>query len=215
MGFVHRAFVAAGVGFAVSAIVGCGSNGRLLSQSESNQLSAQLNSVQQALNDGQCRAAEDALANFENRLAGLSGVNSTLVQNLNQGASTIQALTSVRCAASTHTTPKHTHPKTTTITSSQTTTTDTNTQPTTTIDTNTEPIYTQTTSTTGGGSLTGTVSTSTTTSTSTSTSTTTPSGGQGLGAGGSTSTGTGTTGTSSGYGTQYGGGNAGDSGSGF
>ena len=43
MGFAKRAFVAAGVGFAVSALVGCGSSGQLLSQSEANQLSSMLN----------------------------------------------------------------------------------------------------------------------------------------------------------------------------
>jgi TolA-binding protein len=180
MGFAHRAFVAAGVGFAMSAIVGCGSSGSLLSQSEANQLTAQLNSVSSALYEGRCSEAEDALTSFQEKLAKLNGVDSTLVSNLNQGASTIEQLTSTHCDSDTQTqtrtradtTPTHTATTHTTTT----VTTDTDTVPTTTVTTSTYPTTTYTpppTSTTGGYSPTGTT-----------TATTPPppsSGGQGLG----------------------------------
>ncbi|HUY59207.1 MAG TPA: hypothetical protein VMV16_05820 [Solirubrobacteraceae bacterium] len=184
MGFTHRAFVAAAVGLAASALAGCGSNGRLLSQSQSNQLSAQLNSVSQALQDGDCHAAESALSGFESRLAALNGVNSTLVENLNQGASTIQQLTSTRCASFLQTKPKRTNTTTsakTTTTSTQTTASDTTTTNTYT-STYTNPYSSPSTSTTGGTSPTGT-GTDTTPTTGTS-----PNGGQGLGGGTTTTT---------------------------
>jgi hypothetical protein len=186
MGFTHRAFVAAAVGLAASVLAGCGSNGRLLSQSQSNQLSAQLNSVSQALQDGDCHAAESALSGFESRLASLNGVNSTLVENLNQGASTIQQLTGTRCAAELQTKPKHVNTTTsakTTTTQSDTTTTNTDTNPY--PYTNTTP----TTSTTGGTGPTGsTGSTGSTGPTGPTGPTTSPNGGQGLGGGATTTT---------------------------
>jgi hypothetical protein len=186
MGFTHRAFVAAAVGLAASALAGCGSNGRLLSQSQSNQLSAQLNSVSQALQDGDCRAAESALTGFESRLAALNGVNSTLVENLNQGASTIQQLTSARCAAELQAKPKHVK----TTTSANTTTTQTTQSGTTTTNTDTNTYTytdtTPTTSTTGGTGPTG--STGSTGPTGPAGTTTSPNGGQGLGGGGTTTT---------------------------
>jgi hypothetical protein len=180
MGFTHRAFVAAAVGLAASALAGCGSNGgRLLSQSQSNQLSAQLNSVSQALQDGDCHAAESALSGFESRLAALNGVNSTLVENLNQGASTIQQLTSTRCAGEVQTKPKST------TTSAKTTTTATLTteSDTTTTNTNTGPYLPPSTSTTGGTGPTGSTGTTGPTGTNTSSN-----GGQGLGGGTTTTT---------------------------
>ena len=191
MGFTHRAFVAAAVGLAASALAGCGSNGRLLSQSQANQLSAQLNSVSQALQDGDCHAAESALSGFEGRLAALNGVNSTLVENLNQGASTIQQLTSARCAAESQTKPKRTKPTTspkTTTTTTQTTQSDT-----TPTNTNTGPYLPPSTNTTGGTGPTG--STGSTGSTGTTGPTgptgTSTNGGQGLGGGTTTTNGNG------------------------
>ncbi len=187
MGFTHRAIVAAAVGLAASALAGCGSNGRLLSQSQSNQLSAQLNSVSQALQDGDCHAAEGALSGFESTLAALNGVNSTLVENLNQGASTIQQLTSARCAAELQTKPRHVKTTTSakTTTSTQTTASDTTTTNT---DTNTYTYTdtTPTTSTTGGTGPTG--STGSTGPTGPAGTTTSPNGGQGLGGGTTTTT---------------------------
>jgi hypothetical protein len=208
MGFAHRAFVAAGVGFAVSAIVGCGSSGgRWLSAAESNTLNEQLNKVTQALDDRSCSAARQYLADFQATVNNLGGVNSTLISNLDQGASTIQSLASSECQIHTATTPKKTHTKTATATTTSTTATETTptfTTPSTTYTqpTYTQPTYTQPTDTTGGTCPTCGVTTST--STSTASSTTTPSGGSGLG-GSDTST-SGTTTTTSSTGTDTGGG---------
>jgi hypothetical protein len=222
MGFVHRAFVAAGVGIAVSAIAGCGSSGgRWLSQSQANRLTAELNNVQQSLDVGQCTRAQRYLTDFQNAVSGLGGVNSTLVANLNQGASTIQSLTSAssECRGSTVTTPKTHTTKTrasTTTTRTQTRTVPTFTEPTTTQPTQPTQTYTytapstSTTSTTGGQGIdttTNTINTTTTTS-----STTTSNGGTGLGGtglGGTSTTTSGGTSTTSTTGT------SGTTGSGF
>lgn len=187
MGVAHRAFVTAGVGFAVLAIAGCGSSGGgLLSQSQANRLTAELNNVQQALDGGECARAQRYLGEFQDTLNQLGGVNSTLIANLNQGESTIRSLTSAssECRSSTVTTPK-TH-TTRTRTSPSTTTTATQTVPTFTEPTTTYPTQTYSTPTystpstsTNGGQGLDTTSTSNTTSTSSST--TTPNGGTGLG----------------------------------
>ena len=184
MGFAHRAFVAVGVGFAVSAIVGCGSSGgRWLSASESNSLSEQLNRVTQALDEQRCADARQYLADFQARVHNLGGVNSTLVSNLDQGASTIQSLASSQCQVHTVTTPKKTHTRTTTSTTTSKTATETTPGFTTPTQTYTQPTYTQpsytqsNTSTTGGTCPTCGV----TTSTGGGTTTSTPSGGTGLG----------------------------------
>src|ERR1700722_11267279 len=144
MGFAHRAFVAAGVGFAVSAIVVCGSSGgSWLSASQSNKLGEQLNRVTQALDEQRCSDARQYLADFQSTVDGLGGVNSTLISNLDQGANTIQSLADSDCQ--TVTTTKPTHPKTTpTTTKSATQTTSTFTVPSTTT-TYSTPAYTTTT----------------------------------------------------------------------
>lgn len=188
MGFVNRAFVAAGVGFAVSVIAGCGgSGGRLLSASESNRLSEQLNHVTQALDQQHCADAQRYLLQFQSTLHNLGAVNSTLIANLDQGASTIQSLASSDCRTVTTTTPKRPRPKTTTTTTATQTTPTFTAPPTTTYTTPayTQPTYSQPTNTTGGTAP-GTGTTSTTTSV------TTPSGGTGLGGAGDTSTAAGT-----------------------
>jgi hypothetical protein len=201
MGFAHRAFVAAGVGFAAAAIVGCGSSGgSLLSASQSNNLSEQLNRVLQAMDDSNCAQARLYLSDFQTTVDNLGGVNSTLISNLDQGASTIQSLADRDCQTPvrTVTTPKKTHPKTTTETT-PTQTTSTFTVPTTTT-TYTAPAYTTTTystpsTTTTGGSCPDCGTTTTTTSTVPTT--TTPTGGTGLGGSTDTSTTGDTTTTSS------------------
>lgn len=182
MGFVHRAFVAAGVGFAVSAIVGCGSSGgSLLSQSQANTLSGQMNQVQLALAEGECVLAQRYLSDFQNRVSQLGEVNSTLLANLNQGASTIASLTSTQCAGQTvttqrpHTTRTRTSP-TTTTTATQTIPTFTQTTQTLTTQTFTTQTPTTQTSTTGGVGPTITTPSTTTTNPNTTTS-----GGSGLG----------------------------------
>jgi hypothetical protein len=190
MGFAHRAFVAAGVGFAAAAIVGCGSSGgSLLSASQSNNLAEQLNRVTQSLNDSDCTQARAELADFRASVDSLGGVNATLISNLDQGASTIQSLTNTDCQTpvKTTTTVKQTRPKTTTQTTT-TQTTPTFTVPTTTT-TYTAPAFTATT-TYASPPTTTTYYQSTTTSGSGSTTTpTTPTtsstGGTGLGSGSS------------------------------
>jgi hypothetical protein len=186
MGFAHRAFVAVGVGFAVSAIVGCGSSGgRWLSASESNSLSEQLNRVTQALDEQRCADARQYLADFQARVHNLGGVNSTLVSNLDQGASTIQSLASSQCQVQAVTRPKKKNNRTTTSTTTSKTATETTPGFTTPTQTYTQPTYTQpsytqsNTSTTGGTCPTCDVTTST--GAGTTTPTTTPSGGTGLG----------------------------------
>ncbi|MDE3134596.1 MAG: hypothetical protein KGL15_11045 [Acidobacteriota bacterium] len=208
MGFAHRAFVAVGVGFAVSAIVGCGSSGgRWLSASEKNSLSEQLNRVTQALDDQRCADARQYLADFQASVNSLGGVNSTLIANLDQGASTIRSLASSQCQTQTVTTPKKTHTKTVTSPTRSTTATQTVqtfTQPT---QTDTQPTYSQptyppNTTTTGGTCPTCGATTSTSGTTSP---TTSQSGGTGLGgtdtstSGATTSSTTSTTSTGGGF----------------
>lgn len=202
MGFAHRAFVAAGVGFAVSALVGCGSSGgSLLSASQSNRLSEQLNRVTQALDAQHCSQASQYLADFRANVASLGGINPTLIANLDQGASTIQTLAARDCQTSTSTTVKKTRPKTTTSTSTTATrTTPTFTQPTTptyTTPTYTQPGYTDTSTNPSGG----TCPTCGITTTGTTPSTTTSNGGTGLGAAGGGGAGGSGSGTSTDNGT--------------
>lgn len=180
MGFLHRAFVAAGVGVGMSVIAGCGAGGGgWLSGSQSSGLSEQLNHVTAALDSGQCAQAKQYMADFRSRVNGLGGVDSTLVANLDQGASTIQTLIDRSCVVATPPAPKRTHPKTTTAPRTPPTTatfttpsTPTLTQPSVTQPTTSTP---STTSTTGGVCPTCGVTTASTPST------TTPSGGTGLG----------------------------------
>jgi hypothetical protein len=189
MGFANRAIVAAGLGFAVSALVGCGGSGSLLSNSQANRLDNQLSQAADDLASYRCvRAAGDITA-FRNAVDSLNTVNATLIRNLDQGASTIQELASRECPTYTRTQTQTTKPQTTTRTdttktntnttatattdtSTDTTTTQTQTQPTTTVITFTTPTDTTTT----GTDTTGTTTTGTGT-------TTTPSGGTGFGTG--------------------------------
>ena len=90
----NRAFVAAGVGFAVSAIAGCGSSGRTAAIAvavEPAERAAQPRHAGAGLGSVLRSAAiPDAIS--RTRVAKLGDVNSTLIANLNQGASTIQSL---------------------------------------------------------------------------------------------------------------------------
>ncbi|HWE59534.1 MAG TPA: hypothetical protein VG228_07545 [Solirubrobacteraceae bacterium] len=198
MGFAHRAFVAAGVGFAVSAIAGCGSSGgSWLSGAQGRNLTAQLNRVTQALDNQNCAQAQQYLADFQSTVDNMGNVNSTLINDIDQGSSTVQSLATRDCRTVT-TTPKKTHPKTNTTTTTTATQTQTFTNPST--QTYTAPTYTQatdttnsTTNTTGGTCPTCYQTVTTTSTTSTTSSTTTPNGGTGLGGGTDTSTGSDTT----------------------
>jgi hypothetical protein len=185
MGFANRAIVAAGLGFAVSALAGCGGNGSLLSGSQADRLSSRLELASQDLQAYKCRAAASDISGFRDAVDGLNSVNATLIRNLDQGASKIAQLAASEC-------PVYTQTRTTstTGTTTKTTKTDTNTTPlTTTTDTSTDTTPTQTEPTT-------TVVTITTPSTTTGTGTGT----------GTTGTGTSTTGTTTSGGTGIGGG---------
>jgi hypothetical protein len=189
MGFANRAIVAAGLGFAVSALAGCGGNGSLLSGSQADRLSSRLELASQDLQAYKCRAAASDISGFRDAVDGLNSVNATLIRNLDQGASKIAQLAASECPVYTQTRTTSTT-GTTTGTTTKTTKTDTNTTPlTTTTDTSTDTTPTQTEPTT-------TVVTITTPSTTTGTGTGT----------GTTGTGTSTTGTTTSGGTGIGGG---------
>lgn len=172
MGFANRAFVAGGLGFAVSALVACGSSGSLLSVDQANSLENQLGQVSAEVAGNQCVAAQRAIAGLQNTLAGFSSVDQTLVNNLNQGVETIAQLAQVQCRSSPVSTPSTTTSKQKTTTTSTATTTTTSTPATT-----TTPVSTITTATntspSGGVGLPGSTSPGTTS---------TPSAGSGGGA---------------------------------
>jgi hypothetical protein len=175
MGFVNRSFAAAGVGFAVAALAGCASsNGTLLSSGDANQLTSQLQRISTDLSNQDCQLAANHLADLHNEVSSLTGINATLLSNLNQGVQTTESLAETECptgAAATTTTTSTT--VTTKTTPTVTTTTTTVTVPTTTTSTGSS------TSTTGGAGITTGASSSTTT-TPINTVTAPPTGGTGL-----------------------------------
>lgn len=204
MRFANKAVLAAGLGFTVSAVVGCGSGGNLLSSDQASQLQSQLNLAQAALSEGACSRAESDISNFQNQVDELGSVNQTLVNNLQAGANKIERLATTECAGGTSstpppakTTPKTTPVRTTPQRTTPTVTTVTETQPTTSspvttsTSTDTSPDQTTTGSTTSststdtapppGTGLTG--STTSSTPTSPTQSTTPSSGGSGLNGG--------------------------------
>jgi hypothetical protein len=140
MRYAPRALLAGGLGFAVSALVACGGGAGLLSANQANSLSGQLDTVASAVGAGQCVPAANAAKAFNTAVANLNGstVNTTLQQNLSQGAQTVAELAAKDCTTTTSTTT------TTTTTSSSTTST----TPTTTTQATTATAPTTTTSTT-------------------------------------------------------------------
>ncbi len=200
MGFANRAIVAAGLGFTVFAIAGCGGSGSLLSSSQADRLSGQLASISNALNNGSCHTASAEITSFERSVAALQSVNSTLVRSLAQGARTVSQLAVRDCQV--FVAPPVRHPSHTSTTRTRTNTVTTTTQTSTGIDTTTTPgttltINTTTTSTNGGIGLgNGTSTGDTTTGTSTTGTTTGAFGGTGT-----TTTGTVTTPTETSTGT--------------
>jgi hypothetical protein len=189
MGFANRAIVAAGLGFAVSALVGCGGSGSLLSSGQANGLSAQLEQASEYLDNGQCQDAQSQIASFRSSVDGLNSVNSTLIGNLDQGATTIAQLAQRDCPVDdqTHTTKTT---KTTDTVSTPTVITNTNTTPTTpTTPTVTMPTVTMPTTTIITVTTPTTPTTTTGTTPTTTTGTTPTTGGSGFG----TTTTTGTT----------------------
>jgi hypothetical protein len=98
MGLRYRAFLAGGLGFAVAFVVACGGSNGLLTGDQSSSLNAQLNSVSSALGSHDCGAAQDAATSLNNAVANLpSTVNTTLLQNLGQGAATVGVLAARDC----------------------------------------------------------------------------------------------------------------------
>ncbi len=174
MRYLPRALLAGGLGFAAAALVACGGSGGLLSSTQAGSLNHQLDQLAASINAGQCTSAAKAAVDFSQAVNSLPGsVNSTLSNNLKQGAAAIGRLTVKDCgqlATKIPTTPAKT-------TSTATTTTPTNTTPTT-------PTNT---STSGTGPTTTPQTTTATTGTGSGT-TSTPNGGAGL-PGGNTSTG--------------------------
>jgi hypothetical protein len=149
-----RALVAGGLGLAVSMLAACGSSNGLLSSSTASGLTGQLQQVSTDIDNGDCAAAADQLANVTQQIQRLpSSVSSTLRSNLDQGLTKAQQLLAAQCKTPTTTTT----PRTTTT---ETTTTETQTQPTTThtTTTTTTPPTTTTPATTTPN--TGTTSTS-------------------------------------------------------
>jgi hypothetical protein len=168
MRIANKAIVGGGLGFAVSALVACGSSGGLLSSQQANSLNDQLDQVSAAVSDGQCGAAANAVAGLRSYIGDLGSVNQTLVNNLNQGVNTVGQLASRACPSgqpatttSTATSPKiktktsTTTTTTTTTTSTHTTTTPTTTSPTTTSPTTSTPATTTPPTGTTGGTGTG------------------------------------------------------------
>jgi len=184
MHLLSRFVAAAGAGLAVAVLAGCGGSSSLLSSNQANRLSGYLAKADTALSAHKCGAANRALNNFNDAVGELSGVNATLVSNLQQGVQTTVQLASSECptgatttpsvttssAPTTTTKPARTRPSTTTTKTSThpqtiTTATQTQTQPQSqTQTTQTEPSISTTTTTpasptttnSGGGGLTAT-----------------------------------------------------------
>ena len=175
MGFAPRAFLAGGLGFAVSLLAACGGGSGLLSSNQANNLNSQLDQVSAAVKARQCAAAANAITTFSNSVIDLPpAVSPTLTRNLEQGASTVALLAARECQL-----PAATTATTTSSSSSSSTSSTTTTAPTTTT--------TQSTSTQTGNPATSTSPPSTTATSQTSsgtTSTDSGSGGAGLGGGG-------------------------------
>src|ERR1035441_2191771 len=180
MGYGSRAFLAGGLGFAVSFVVACGGGNGLLSANQAADLSNQLNTLSAAVASGQCGGARAAANSFSDSVKNLpSTVNTTLAQNLAQGASTVSQLAARDCLSSSSTsstTSTSTTPTTKTSTTSTSTSTSTSSTSSTT-STSTTPTPTSNSSTT----TTTTSSPSATTPVSSSTTSTSPTGGTGIG----------------------------------
>ncbi len=166
MGLGARAFLAASLGFAAAFVVACGGNNGLLSGDQAGNLNAQLTSISSAVESGQCGAAAAAAQHFSDLVGGLPrNVNTTLIQNLGQGAETVSELAARDCTHATTTptktatsTPTSTPTTTATVTTTTTVPTTPTSTPTTTsspTSTATNPAGTGTTSNGGAGLTTG------------------------------------------------------------
>ena len=161
MRLANTALIAGGLGFAVSALVGCGSSGGLLTAADANQLDSQLNLASTALSLGECARAAAAIASFRSAADGFGAVDGKLISDLDASAATIAALMQRECptGTSTVTKPPGSGTRTRTTKTRTTTTQTTPTAPTTPV---TTPTGTQTTTTNTTTTTTGTTPTSTT-----------------------------------------------------
>ncbi len=114
-----RAFLAGSLGFAVAFVVACGGGTGLLTSNQANTLNNQLSSVSAAVSAHRCDQATAAAQRFSNVVAGLpNDVNTTLIQNLGQGAATVSALAARDCSSTSSTSSSTTSSSTTTTTTS-------------------------------------------------------------------------------------------------
>jgi hypothetical protein len=159
-----RAILAGGLGFTAAFVVACGGTNGLLTADQGSTLSSRLDAVSKAVNSGNCAAATSAANAFNTAVGNLPpSVSTKLVQNLGDGAQTVEQLAAKDCSStssststastSTTTSTQPTTTTTTTVTSTPTTNSTTQTQSATA--TNPAPPGTSTT-TNGGASLGGT-----------------------------------------------------------
>ena len=164
MRFAVKVVPLGALGFAVALLVACGSGNGLLSGSQAQNLQAALSSVQSACSAGKPARAATAAQSFADRVNALPGgtVDRKLLANLQQGASTLEALAPQTCTGTTSTATTPTVTTTTTPTTTATTVT-TTTQPTTPTNptTPTPPTTPATTPNNGGGSTGGGTTTGT------------------------------------------------------
>jgi hypothetical protein len=160
MRYRSRAFLAGILGFTVAFVVACGGGNGLLSADQASNLNGQLSSISSAIAAGDCFGAAAAAQQFSNQVGALgSNVNTTLIENLGQGAATVSALANRDCSSSSSSSSASstsTSSSTTTPTTTSTTTTPTTTSSSTsTSGTATNPTGTGTTSNGGAGLTTG------------------------------------------------------------
>jgi hypothetical protein len=164
---LQRALLAAGLGFTVSLVAGCGGGSGLLTGNQASGLQNQLSQVSSALSAGHCTQVRTATEDLVGAIANLpASVNDNLRVALGQEASRVSALAVQQCHPVAPTTPTTTPTTpttpTNTTTTPATTTTTTPTTPTTPTNTTTTPATTtttpgtNTTGSSGGGGLGGT-----------------------------------------------------------
>jgi hypothetical protein len=164
MGLRSRAFLAGGLGFTAAFVVACGGSTGLLTADQGSTLSSRLDAVSKAVSSGDCSAATSAANAFNTAVGNLPpSVSTKLVQNLGDGAQTVEQLAAKDCASATKsssststsstTSTQPTTTTTTTVTNTPTTSSGTASQ--TSTATNAPPPGTSTT-TNGGASLGGT-----------------------------------------------------------
>ena len=133
-----RAFVAGGLGFAVSLIAACGGGSRVLSADQANTLRARLDQLQTAVNNGDCSSVRNGLSQLSVEISNVP--NAAARSNLTAGFETLQRQSSTECQVSTpRATRTTTTTKTTTTQTTPTATTQTQTIPTATATTPTNP----------------------------------------------------------------------------